>query len=359
MTTETETQLTEEPPSSQNWKWQLQHSITTKEELEKHLTLIKEENDYFDSEHSNHIKFKITPYYMDLVKKFPILRKTVIPQIHGLTVSKYESNDFLKEDEYIVLPNLIHKYPDRVLFLISNQCAVNCQYCTRSRLIDKDIDIDIEKSLQYIKEHKEVRDIILSGGDSLLISNEKLNYILSELYKIKTIEVIRLGTKIIVTNPYRIDKDLLKILKKYRNKLWINIHFTHPLEITKEVKRVCLKLSNIGITLGSQTVLLKNVNSDIKTMKKLMQKLLTIKVTPRYIYMCDRNIGTEYFRTSIEESIQIMRGIQGFTSGMACPKLIVDTELGKIPIDLGYTIEETNEYYIFKNYESKEIKYFK
>lgn len=358
MEKETESQFTE-PPAEPGWKWQLQNSITDKISLEQHLELTQEEKDYFNSENSNHIKFKITPYYLSIIKKNKVLRKTVIPQIHGLTINKYESTDFLKEDEYTVLPNLIHKYPDRVLFLISNQCAVNCQYCTRSRLIDKDIDINIEKSIQYIREHKEVRDIILSGGDSLLISNEKLDYILSELYKIKTVEVIRLGTKIITTNPYRIDKELVKILKKYRNKLWINIHFTHPAEITKEVKKVCLKLNNIGINLGSQTVLLKGVNSDIKTMMKLMQKLLTIKVTPRYIYHCDRTVGTEYFRTTIKESMEVMRGIQGFTSGMACPKLIIDTELGKIPIDLGYTVEETDEYYIFKNYENKELKYFK
>ena len=330
MEKETETQFTteEEPPSS--WKYQLQNSITDKTTLEKHLELTKEEKDYFNSENSNHIKFKITPYYLQLIKDNSILRKTMIPTSNEFIVSEGESEDPLDEDKVRPLPNIFHRYKNRVLLLSTNQCSSFCRFCTRSRLVGNEIENNIEEAISYIREHEEVNDCIISGGDACMNSTEKLHYILSELNKIEHIKIIRLGTKVPAVMPMRIDNELVNMLSEFWRKLYINIHFTHFVELTNQTKIACLKLAKAGIALGSQTVLLAGINDDANVLKELFQNLLSIKVIPRYLYSMDRIKGSKHFFVDIERGKEIMRELHdGSISGMAIPKYILDSSKGK------------------------------
>lgn len=330
MITETEEQFTEPPAEESSWKYQLQHSIFTKEELEKHLTLTKEEEDYFNHEHSNHIKFKITPYYLDLIKKHNVLRKTMIPTSNEFLISEEESDDPLDEDKVRPLPNIFHRYKNRILLLSTNQCSSFCRFCTRSRLIGNETENNLEEALNYIKEHREVNDCIISGGDALLNSNDKLYYILSELNKIEHVKILRLGTKVPAVMPMRIDNDLVNMLSEFWRKLYINIHFSHYVELTTQTKIACLKLAKAGVGLGSQTVLLAGVNDNAEILKKLFQDLLSIKVLPKYLYSMDRIKGSKHFFVPIEKGKEIMRELHdGSISGMAIPKYVLDSAEGK------------------------------
>ena len=331
MEKETETQFTE--PPSNNWKWQLQNSITDKTTLEKHITLTKEEEDYFNSEHSNHIKFKITPYYLQLIKDNPILRKTMIPTSNEFIISEGESDDPLDEDKVRPLPNIFHRYKNRVLLLSTNQCSSFCRFCTRSRLVSNEMNGDIDEALSYIRKHEEVTDCIISGGDALMNSNEKIHYILSELNKIEHVKIIRIGSKIPVALPQRVDNDLVDMLSEFWRKLYINIHFSHYVELTNQTKMACLKLAKVGISLGSQTVLLAGVNDNAEVLKKLFQDLLSIKVVSRYLYSMDRIKGSKHFFVPIERGKEIMRQLHmGDISGMAIPRYVIDSKEGKIPV---------------------------
>ena len=342
-----------------SWQEQLQNAITTKEQLEKYIELTPDEIAYF-AQYEKYLKFRITPYYMEVIlkDKSNALRKTMIPTIQEFDTKSDESIDFLEEDQNSKCTNLVHKYPDRALLLVTDYCGSICRYCTRSRLIDKGCSSDLSKEFEYIESHKELRDIIISGGDPLTLSTEVLETILKRLTAIKHLEVIRIGTKVPVVLPQRLDADLIKVLRKYSKKLWINIHFTHPKEITKECKRVCLKLSKLGIPLGSQTVLLKGVNDNGDIMKNLMQSLLTCKVVPRYLYNCDRTVGTSHFRSTVKKGLEIIRLIQGHTSGMASPKFVIDSPLGKLPLDLSRVTEITDTYIKFKNYNNEEYTFY-
>lgn len=350
----------EEPPSS--WRWQIQNSITTKEELEKHVKLTEEEKKFFEVE-NNHIKLRITPYYLDVIKKNPILRKCVIPQISGLEKDVHEEEDSLNEESDSPIPNLVHRYPDRALLLVTDFCSSACQYCTRSRIINKGKGkLNIDKAIEYINEHTEVRDVIISGGDPFTLSNQQLDSILSKLHFISHVEVIRIGTKVPVVLPQRFeDKDLISILEKYWNKLWINIHFSHPAELTIETKRVCLMLTKLGIPIGSQTVLLKGVNDNIDVMKELMQKLLTCKVRPYYLYQMDQVVGGKYFQTPIQTGLDIIKGLRGWTSGLGVPHFVIDAPGGggKIPLLPNYVDKENFEKIVLKNYKGNIYEYWR
>ena len=332
MENETEVQYQEEPPSS--WKWQLKNSITTQEELSKHLELTQEEINYFNHDNGNRINFRVTPYYMELIKKFPILRKTVIPTDSEFWITHGESEDPLCEDDVMPLPNIMHRYSNRVLILSTRRCTTFCRFCTRSRLVtDSTEEDDLEKALEYIREHREVNDCIISGGDALYNSNEKLYYILSELDKIEHIKIVRIGTKVPVVMPMRVDNELVDMLSQFWRKLYINIHFTHFVELTNQTKMACLKLARVGITLGSQTVLLKGINDDSEVLKELFQNLLSIKVVPRYLYSMDRIYGSSHFFVDIEKGKEIMQQLQGKVSGMGIPRFVVDSKNGKIPVN--------------------------
>ena len=341
-----------------NWKWQLKNRITTRKELERFIELRKEEIVYL--EYANNT-FSITPYYMMLVLHSEAIRKCVIPTQDELIISEGESIDPLCEEKTNPVKCIVHRYSDRVLFLTTDFCSSKCRYCTRSRIIDHDNKFhnrdNWQQAINYIKENSQIRDVIISGGDPLTLSKTDLRFILDQLYDIDHVDIIRIGTKIPVVLPQRIDKELLGVLDLYWQKLFINIHWTHPLEITDYSKEACLKLTRLGIPLGSQTVLLKDVNDNIETMKFLMQGLLKCKVIPRYLYSMDRIQGSKHFFVPIEKGKKIIKGIQGHTSGMACPKYVIDSSLGKIPVDIGYTEKIDTNIYKLTNYQGKELVY--
>ena len=342
------------------WLRSIRNSVKTMEELANHLELTEEEK----IEITDKLPLRITPYYLDLIKKFPILRKTVVPTLGEFKFSDDESFDPLKEEVYNPTKCIVHKYPDRALFLVTNFCSVNCRYCTRSRIFDDSTHTlssvskqDIDNGIEYLRNHEEIRDVIVSGGDPFTLSDGNLEYILQKIRSIKHIEIIRIGTKIPVVLPQRINTKLVTMLKKY-HPLYISIHFTHPAEITLECKKACEKLANVGIPLRSQTVLLKGVNDNIEVMKELMQKLLTIRVMPYYLYNCDKIVGSEHFRTTIEKGIEIIKGLRGFTSGYAIPQFIVDTEVGKIPINPDYIERIEGDKIVFKNFRGENTDYY-
>ena len=321
---------------SEVWTEQIKNSITNINDIE-----------FIESEDMKELSFKlrITPYYLDLIKKNPILRKTVIPSSNEFIISENEDYDPLEEDVYKKSACIVHKYHDRCLFLVTNFCSTNCRFCTRSRIFDNSTfsKKDIDDGINYIKNHIELRDIIISGGDCLTLSDKKLEYILKSIREIKHIEIIRIGTKAPIVLPSRVTDNLVDMLKKY-HPLYMSLHFTHPSEITRECADACNKLSNAGIVLRSQTVLIKDVNDDVETMKELMHKLLTVRVSPYYLYYPDYTIGSKYFRPSIDKGLEIITELRK-SSGFCVPNLVVDSKYSKIILN-PENIIENNELYI-------------
>jgi len=323
-----------------NWRWQLRNRITDLYELERIIPLS-------DDERNAIIRLgplfpvAITPYYASLLDRnnsSQPLRRTVLPVSHEQLVSKYEAQDPLREEDDSPVPGLVHRYPDRVLFLVTNFCATYCRYCTRSRLVGKRNGNPFnlaqwEKAIAYIESTPTVRDVLLSGGDPLTLPDEKLEWLLSRLSLIPHVEFLRIGTKAPVVLPQRITTGLVRMLKRY-HPLWISIHFTHPDELTPEVAKACERLADAGIPLGSQTVLLAGVNDDVDTMKRLMHGLLRIRVRPYYLYQCDPVLGSGHFRTPVAKGMEIVQGLRGHTSGYAVPTYAVDAPGGggKIPL---------------------------
>jgi len=321
-----------------NWKWQIKNSITTYKELKNILLLNKDEQDAFNI--NINLPFKVTPYYMTLVSENKELRKTVIPTIQENIYSVQESNDPLDEEQYRH-GCVIHKYKDRALFLSTNSCTTYCRYCTRSRIMHKE-ETNLEEGLSYIRNNNEIRDVIISGGDALLLKLDKLDYLLSKLKEINHIEIIRIGTKIPIVLPYKIDNELVNILKKYKP-LYINIHIMNHKELTLECKEACNKLIDSGIILGSQTVLIKDVNDNIESMEKLMRELLKMRIRPYYLYSCDYIKGSSHFRCNIEKGIEIIRELRNRISGLGIPNFIIDTKTKKVPLIANYD-NEINQY---------------
>lgn len=347
-----------------DWRWQLRHRITTYEQLKDILDLVPEEIEGI--KHSKgRLALAVTPYFASLMDpsnpNCPI-RRQAIPRIEENHISKSDMVDPCGEDRDSPVPGLVHRYPDRVLLLVTDQCAVYCRYCTRRRLVGTNersiTQGNFEEVLKYLKTHRKVRDVLLSGGDPLLLENERLEEILSRLRVIPHIEILRIGTRAPVTLPQRITGGLVRMLKKY-HPLMMSIHFTHPKEITETVKRACGDLADGGIPLGSQTVLLKGINDKPYVMKKLVQELLKIRVRPYYIYQCDLAMGTEHFRTSIATGIQIIEKLRGHTTGYAVPTYVVDAPGGggKIPVDPVYVISRGKGKVVLRNYEGKTFEY--
>lgn len=354
----------------QDWKWQLQNRISTLSELQKYINLHPDELAGVKMSHGK-FAMSVTPYWVSLMDKddprCPI-RRQVIPHIKETFTSKYEYVDPCGEEKDSPVPGVVHRYPDRVLLIITDKCASYCRFCTRKRIVCESEDINIEERLKqavdYIKKHKEIRDVLVSGGDPLMLSDAKLDFILSSLREIPHVEILRIGTRIPITLPQRITEGLLNVLSKY-HPLWISLHINHPDELTQEVKDACCKLADRGIPLGSQTVLLRGINDSTEVLKRLMQKLLTIRVRPYYIYQCDPVLGTEHFRTSITKGIKIIKELRGWTSGYAVPTYVIDAPGGggKVPVGPDYIMKYGKNSaagfnkVIIKNYEGKTFEY--
>jgi lysine 2,3-aminomutase len=347
-----------------DWRWQLRHRITTFEQMKEIIDLTPEEIEGIKQSRGR-LALAVTPYFasqMDPINPNCPIRRQAIPRIEECHLSKNDMVDPCGEDKDSPVPGLIHRYPDRVLLLVTDQCAVYCRYCTRRRLVGSNersiTQGNFEEVLKYLKSHRKVRDVLLSGGDPLLLENERLEEILSRLRALPHIELLRIGTRAPVTLPQRITGGLVRMLKRY-HPLMISIHFTHPKEITDAVKRACNELADGGIPLGSQTVLLKGINDKPYIMKKLVQELLKIRVRPYYIYQCDLATGTEHFRTSVATGIQIIEKLRGHTTGYAVPTYVVDAPGGggKIPVEPDYVMSRGKGKIVLRNYEGKVFEY--
>jgi len=342
----------------QDWKWQVANRITTIDELEQVINLTVEER-VGVKESLKKLRMAITPYYatlMDVNDSNCPVRKQAVPTIYETYISKSDSSDPLHEGADSPVPGLTHRYPDRVLLLITDQCSMYCRHCTRRRFAghkDKELSMErINKALNYLKLHKEVRDVLLSGGDALCVSDERLETIIKALRDIPHIEIIRIGTRTPVVMPMRITQKLCEMLKKY-HPIWLNTHFNHPKELTPEAKKACEMLANAGIPLGNQTVLLKKINDCPYIMRRLVQDLVKIRVRPYYLYQCDLSEGIKHFRTPVSVGIEIMEMLQGHTSGFAVPTFVVDAPGGggKIPVTPQYLISQSYEKVILRNFE--------
>ncbi|MEI7981288.1 MAG: KamA family radical SAM protein [Bacteroidota bacterium] len=347
-----------------SWHWQIRNSARSIEQLSRYIRLSDNEVKP-DGPNSQSLPLRISPYYISLLDRDDpeqALRKSVVPVFDEFLVHQGEASDPLSEEHDSPVPNVVHRYPDRVLFLVTGFCSTYCRYCTRTRMVAKDkchIGVKAwEAGLNYIEQHHEVRDVLISGGDPLTMPDLHVEYLLSRLRSIPHVEIIRIGTKVPVVLPQRITRPLVNMLKKY-HPLFISIHFTHADEITPEVTEACEKLVNAGIPLGSQTVLLKGINDDVLVMKKLMHALLKIRVRPYYLYQCDPVFGSGHFRTTIEKGLEIIRGLRGHTSGYAVPTYVVDAPGGggKIPLLPDYFVGHEDGYVLLKNYEDKIFRY--
>lgn len=344
-----------------DWKWQIKNTIRRPETVEKILGVP------FDPEEKAAIQktiekfpLSVTPYYLSLVdtsdpKNDPVF-KQCFPHVDELSLSDHEMSDPLHEEGDSPVPGITHRYPDRVLFYISQVCAMYCRHCTRKRKVgdvesipDKEV---VMKGLEYIRNTPQVRDVLLSGGDPLMLSDEYLDWILQEVSSIPHVEVIRIGSRMPVVLPYRITDDLIDIFKKYDN-LWINTHFNHPNEITPSSRRALKKLAEAGIPLGNQSVLLRGVNDCPRIMKRLVHKLVANRVRPYYLYQCDLSEGLEHFRTNVGKGIEIIENLRGHTSGFAVPTYVIDAPGGggKIPVMPNYLISWSANKVVLRNYE--------
>lgn len=355
--------IVDEPKLSnwKDWKWQLKHSITSLEKFE-YLTGIKfDENEKIGLKKTfDKFPLSITPYYLSVIdtnnyKNDPIFRQA-FGCVEELTTLASEHADPLSEDKDSPVEGITHRYPDRVLFHVSNVCSMYCRFCTRKRKVG-DVDFvpskdQLSAGIEYIKNTPQIRDVLLSGGDPLMLSDEKIDWLLSEISNIPHVEIIRIGTRMPVVLPYRITDHLISILKKYQP-LWINTHFNHPNEITASAKETLSKLADAGFPLGNQSVLLANVNDCPRIMRSLLHKLVQNRVRPYYLYQCDLSEGLSHFRTPVGKGIEIMESLIGHTSGFARPTYVIDAPGGggKIPIMPNYLISWSTNKVVLRNYE--------
>lgn len=341
-----------------DWHWQVRNRIETLEELKKYITLTKEEEEGV-RESLKTLRMAITPYYLSLINPndpYCPVRKQSIPTINETHRSDADLEDPLHEDNDSSVPGLTHRYPDRVLFLITDQCAMYCRHCTRRRFAGQNDGAApqdrIDKGIEYIANHPEVRDVLLSGGDALLMSDDRLEDIIKRLRAIPHVEIIRLGSRVPVVLPQRITDGLVNMLKKY-HPIWLNTHFNHPHELTPESTIACAKLADAGIPLGNQSVLLRGVNDCVHVMKKLMHQLVRNRIRPYYIYICDLSLGIGHFRTPVSKGIEIIETLRGHTSGYAVPTFVVDAPGGggKIPVMPTYLISQSPNRVALRNFE--------
>ncbi len=347
-----------------DWKWQLRNRISTQRQIESLITLTPSEVSGL-SHSENRLLVGITPHFFNLIDPnnpaCPI-RKQVVPLAEEASPSPNEQSDPVGEELDMVVPGIVHRYPDRVLFLVTDRCASYCRYCTRSRMVSNARDYDFHPSLkvglEYIRSNKSIRDVLLSGGDPLLLSDAALARILGELAEIPHVEFVRIGSRIPVFLPQRITDHLIKSLQAHPN-LWMSIHVNHPHECTKDLYDACRKLTGSGIPLGNQSVLLKGVNDDVSTMKSLLHRLLMMKVRPYYLYQCDLIEGSSHLRTDPMVGVRIIEELRGHTTGYAIPQFVIDAPGGggKIPLNPNYLQKVVGGKYFLRNYEGKNIVY--
>ncbi|MDX9777465.1 MAG: KamA family radical SAM protein [bacterium] len=356
-------QVTEKQWNS--WRWQIQNSYANFKKLSEILD-VSSIDDYDFLAKSRKLPLRITPYYASLLhgkSKDYALTKSVVPSKQELIVSPGEESDPLHENAMCPVANLVHRYPDRVLFLSTGFCSVYCRYCTRSHMVLKDkkhYGIKAwQTAIEYIRNTPTVRDVVISGGDPLTMPDKHIEFLLSSLHEIPHVEILRIGTKVPMVLPQRITIKLVKMLKKYQP-LYMSVHVTHPDEITPETSEAFKRLANAGIVLGSQTVLLKGVNDKVETMTELMHRLLKVRVRPYYIYQCDPIPGSSHFRTPVAKGIEIIQGMRGFTSGYAIPHYVIDAPGGggKVPILPDYYQGRDGNYVLLKNFEGKIFRYY-
>jgi len=347
-----------------DWSWQLRNRIQSLEQLESRLSLTREERAGTILA-GKKLALGITPHFFGLIDRndpdCPI-RRQVVPRIEEATTAADEMLDPCGEDSSMPVPGLVHRYPDRVLLLVTDRCASYCRYCTRSRVVsgagEQELTVDLEGAFSYLEKHSEVRDVLLSGGDPLLLSDAKLNAILSRLRKIPSIEFIRIGTRISIFLPQRITPELVAMLRTH-HPLWMSVHTNHPKELTQEVREALGRLADAGIPLGNQSVLLKGVNDRAEILKELFHKLLLCRVRPYYLYQCDLITGSAHLRTTIREGQDIMEQLRGYTTGYAVPTYVVDGPGGggKIPVGPNYIVGMADDRVILKNYRGDVYEY--
>ena len=352
------------PLDWEDWHWQLKHRICSREELTQVIKLTPEEEEGIKRA-SGRLSLAMTPYWATLIEpEDPAcpLRRQAVPVAAESIISPHEMVDPLAEDRDSPAPYLVHRYPDRVLLLATEHCAMYCRHCTRRRLVgehqEDNSPFKFDRAIEYIKANRKIRDVLISGGDPFVLEDEEIENLIQKIRSISHIEFLRIGTRVPVTLPQRITDKLVSMLKKY-SPIWISIHFNHPKELTRRCRIACDMLSDAGMPLGSQTVLLKGINDRPFIMKKLMHELLQIRVRPYYIYQCDPVKGTQHFRTPVAAGINIIEKLRGHTSGYAVPIYVIDGPGGggKIPVGPNYILSQAKGKYVLRNYKGKIYTY--
>lgn len=348
-----------------DWRWQLKHRITTLEQLEKLLPTLTASERAGATLARSKLAMAITPCFFNLIdpddEDCPI-RRQVVPRMEETHTAGWEMSDPCGEDSHSPVPGLVHRYPDRVLFLVTDRCAAYCRYCTRSRLVSNaagyDFHPEFDRQIAYVEQHPEVRDVLLSGGDPLLLSDDKLGYLLSRLRAIPHVEFLRIGTRIPVFLPQRITPALCELLRKF-HPLFVSIHSNHPRELTPKVREALGRLADVGIPLGNQSVLLSHVNDDPEVMKALVHKLLMCRVRPYYLYQCDLIAGSDHLRASVRKGLEIMESLRGHTTGYAVPQYVIDAPGGggKVPVNPSYLLGREDGNVLIRNFEGRVFGY--
>src|SRR2546423_8866509 len=348
-----------------DWRWQLKNRITNVEQLQRLMPTLTPEEFAGAKLANQKLALAITPYFFNLIdpadENCPI-RWQVIPRIEETQTAPWEMADPCGEDSHSPVPGLVHRYPDRVLVLVTDRCASYCRYCTRSRMVSNasgyDFHPEFDRQLEYIRKTPAIRDVLLSGGDPLLFSDERLEELLRRLREIPHVEFLRIGTRIPIFLPQRITPALCAMLKKY-HPIFISIHSNHPRELTTEVRDALGRLADAGIPLGNQSVLLRHVNDDATVMRAFSQKLLLCRVKPYYVYQCDLIAGSAHLRSSVRKGLEIMENLRGHTTGYAVPQFVIDAPGGggKVPINPEYGLTRAGDRGIIRNYEGKRFEY--
>jgi lysine 2,3-aminomutase len=348
-----------------DWRWQMQHRITSLEQLQRLMPTLTPEEYAGTMLANTKLALAITPYFFNLIdaadEDCPI-RRQVIPRLEETHTAPWEMSDPCGEDSHSPVPGLVHRYPDRVLFLVTDRCAAYCRYCTRSRLVSNatgyDFHPQFDRQIEYIRQNPSVRDVLLSGGDPLILSDEKLENLLSRLRAIPHLEFLRIGTRVPIFLPQRITPELCAMLKEF-HPLFVSIHSNHPRELTTEARAALGRLADAGIPLGNQSVLLRRVNDDPVVMRALVQKLLLCRVKPYYLYQCDLISGSAHLRASVRAGLEVMESLRGHTTGYAVPQYVIDAPGGggKVPINPEYVVSRGSGRVVIRNFEGKLFEY--
>jgi lysine 2,3-aminomutase len=348
-----------------DWKWQVQNRIETVEDLQKYVDLTEEELEGAKQTLES-LRMSITPYYISLINPadpYDPVRKQAVPLSNELFISEADLDDPLHEDVDSPAPGLTHRYPDRALLLVTDQCAMYCRHCTRRRFAGQNDESlpasQIDNAIEYIRKTPQIRDIVISGGDALLVSDETIESILKRLHEIDHVEMVRIGSRVPVVLPQRITPKLVEIFKKYQP-VWFNTHFNHPNEITPEAKLAIDRIADAGCPLGNQSVLLAGVNDSVDIMMQLVNGLTKIRIRPYYIYQCDLSNGLAHFRTPVSKGIEIIEALRGHTAGLCVPTFVVDAPGGggKIPVMPQYIISQSPGKVVLRNYEGVITTYY-